>query len=207
VSAPALQSVAGLYAQRPPRIGEALSILRDAATALGKLHATGKAHGAVCLENILLDAEGAARLCHDTTTPPTASPEQERGEPPDARSDVYALGAAVAELLAGAGPLPEPISRMLAAMTAEDPGDRYNSMDEVLTALEACELMTGHVAFRLGHEAAATRSRRRALVVLIVAMGLVVLSLAMLVIFSRTPPPSGDPPDSYKELVEKRPTP
>jgi len=160
MSAPVLRSAASVAAERPLSVGEALGILRDAAQALAALHAAGAAHGAVCAENIVLDERWAARLCRDTPAPPRLSPEQERGARPDARSDVYGLGAAMADLLgieaprgsAREGGVPEPILRLLATMTADDPEDRYQTMGEVLTALEACELLTGQSAVRRGGE-------------------------------------------------------
>jgi hypothetical protein len=203
VSAPSLQSVGSLASRRPLKLGEVLGVLRDAATALGALHAAGRAHGAVCAENIVLDDEGAARLCHDEPTPTTLSPEQQAGGEPDARSDVYGLGATIADLLADAGRPPEPLERLLAMMTAESPERRYQSMAEVLTALQACELMTGYQGFRPGREAQAARERRRLLYAVVLALGAVMLLLALFVALGPTPPPRGKPPASHKELLDQ----
>jgi hypothetical protein len=183
-----------------------MGILRGAAQTLGTLHAAGMVHGAVCAENIVLDDAGAVRLCRDTVSPPTLSPEQRRGDPADARSDVYALGAAVADLLRPADAQPEPLLRLLATMMAEDPGDRYQSMGEVLMALEACELMTGHEAVRPGRGSALAPSGRRLLLFIVLAVSLAMLGLAFLGLLGRTPPARGTPPGfetELKHLVDK----
>ena len=203
MAGPSLESVGSVAARRPLKLGEALSVLRDAAAALAELHAAGGVHGAVCAENIVLDEQGAARLCKDTPSPARVSPEQEAGGAPDARSDVYSLGATVAELLAGAGPLPEPLERLLTMMAAERPEARYQTMGDVLTALEACELMTGFQAFRPGREAEAMRRRRRGLYIAVLVLGAVMVGLAALVALGPTPASQGEPPASYEKLLDK----
>lgn len=203
MSAPTLESAAALRAEGPLSIAAALAIVRDVANVLAAAHAKGLIHGSICPDNIVLDEAGAARLCKDTLAPRAASPEQQRGEPADARSDIYALGAAVAELLAGAEPVPEPLRRLLATMMADDPSARPQTMDEVLLGLEACELMTGIRALRPGQEAVAARSGRRFLYLVVVGLGLVVLGLALLAALGRTPPGAGQPPESHKPLLDK----
>jgi len=198
-----LRSVSAVAAERQLELGEALGILRDAAEALRKLHGMGGVHGAVCADNLVLDDEGITRLIRDTPVPHTLSPEQQAQQSPDARSDVYGLGATVAELVADVHVVPAPIERMLAKMAAESPGERYQAMDEVLTALEACELMTGIRGFRPGRAAETAGQRRGALVAIVVVLGLIVAGLALLVAFGPTPEPSGAPPESHKDLVER----
>lgn len=197
-----LRSAASLAAGEPLKLGAALGILRDVAEALDRLHARGAAHGAVCAENIVLDAKGVARLCHDTLQPPRASPELRGGSRPDARCDVYGLGAAIQELLGEAPALPMPIERLLATMTADDPARRYQSMADVLTALEACELMTGCRAFRPGHEPGAGGPTRQGLLTVVLLLALGVLAIALMAVLSKMPRHGGAEPDLHKELTD-----
>ena len=197
-----LRSAAELGAERPLTPAEALGVMQDVARALAATHAAGRVHGALCAENIVVDAAGVARLCRDTLVPRRMSPEQARGGSADARSDIYGLGAAIAGLLGGAKP-PEPIHRLLATMTADDPALRPQTLDEVLLGIEACELMTGLRAARPGQQGEAERSARRLFPLVVIGLGLVVLVLALVVVLGRTPERIGEPPESHKPPLEK----
>ena len=173
---------------------EALALVRDIARALAAAHGRGILHRDVKPENVLLTSEGVkvvdfgiarlaeasfqgtplpgAREARETAaglifgTPDYMSPEQAAGQRQDGRSDVYALGVLLYELLLGVppfsgasathvlaahlltpvprlpahgphGPLPAPLADLVARMMAKAPVDRPESMDEVVTALEA----------------------------------------------------------------------
>lgn len=95
------------------RIGIDLAAGLDAAHRLGIVHRDVKPHNVVLTDAgpRLLDFGIARNLGEDLTRPGAVvgtlrymSPEQARGEPVDARSDVWALGAVIYEMLTGTQP-------------------------------------------------------------------------------------------------------
>ncbi|WP_437673068.1 serine/threonine-protein kinase [Sorangium sp. So ce131] len=95
-----------------------LLIVVEALQALAYAHRKGVVHRDVSPSNVLLSFEGEIKLCdfgiaraHERSEAPLSdvlqgkagymSPEQARGEPPDVRSDVFATGILLWELLAG----------------------------------------------------------------------------------------------------------
>ncbi len=98
---------------------DAAHLLRDVAWALAYAHAQGVVHCDIKPDNILIDREGRAlvadfgiaRLADADRgprrvqgTPEYLSPEQAGGEPCDARSDLYSLGAVAFHALTGRPP-------------------------------------------------------------------------------------------------------
>src|SRR6266571_3222910 len=129
--------------EREPQlpVPEALRIADDVAKALGYAHTLGVVHRDIKPENILLEnghalvadfgiaraisAAGSDRLTETGIalgTPAYMSPEQgaEDGQV-DGRSDVYALGCVVYEMLAGAPPFTGPTAQAILARHAVDP--------------------------------------------------------------------------------------
>ncbi len=156
-------------APMPPR--EAARIAREVAEALAYAHRHGVIHRDVKPGNILVE-EGGRPVLTDfglavsevagasrwslSGTPEYASPEQIRGDPLDARTDIYSLGATLYHLLTGklpsggeasAGegvmggppPVPKGIPRRLAGIVRRamepDPARRYGSMEEMAADL------------------------------------------------------------------------
>jgi len=113
----------GLITRRGGRLptGEAISIGRDVLAGLAAAHGRGIAHRDVKPENVLLDPRGAAMLTDfgaareaepgatirvgGMGTLAYLAPEQARGEPGDARSDVYAAAVLIHEMLTGERPI------------------------------------------------------------------------------------------------------
>ena len=162
-------------------VEEALRIAREVADGLDYAHRHGVIHRDVKPENILLSeshamvadfgvsramaVNGDERLTESGVaigTPAYMSPEQASGEPVDARTDVYALGAVLYEMLAGEPPftgptvqaviakrfhteptpiravrpaVPVPVERALARALARVPADRFATTAELARAL------------------------------------------------------------------------
>jgi serine/threonine-protein kinase len=169
-------------------LDEALRIARETAQALDHAHRHGVVHRDIKPENILLTTEGDVLVADfgiaralgaesgltetglAVGTPAYMSPEQAAGEREvDARTDIYALGCVLYEMLAGEPPftgptaqaitarrmseparplrrtretVPEPVERAVAKALARVPADRYAT--------------TADFARALAHEAAVT---------------------------------------------------
>jgi hypothetical protein len=135
----------------PP--AEAARIAHDVAQALATAHARGVVHRDIKPENVLLDQSGRAfvtdfGIAHVMTqasaelagvtsgTPGYMSPEQLLGEPIDGRTDVYATGVLLFEMLAGRAPFAGgSITAVLAQHLTQSPPDLTAIAPEVPSAL------------------------------------------------------------------------
>jgi CheY-like chemotaxis protein len=136
-------------------VESALAIGTQLAESLGVAHAIGVIHRDIKPQNLLLDAAGVlkvmdfgvARLAESTAghtqagmivgTPAYMSPEQLMGENVDARSDLYAVGAVLFELLAGRLPLDGPtVMGLFAKVLAEEPPRLRSLAPEVPAPLD-----------------------------------------------------------------------
>lgn len=155
--------------QMPGRLPAHLMAAIETARALAAIHALDIFHVDLNPMNILYRTEGGRpvirivdfessyeRARHASgvfynppTTPGYSAPEVAR-QPPDARSDVFSLGAVLHTLVAGdlwvaqedlvpriegAGTIDDELRNALLTAVAPDPGDRYGSMSEFEGAL------------------------------------------------------------------------
>ncbi len=163
-----------------PRLdaAEVIELFEQVAEALVDVHAQGIVHRDLKPENLMVVREaplfvkvldfGVAHLADDGATlsgvgtPRYMAPEQALHEPVDARTDIYALGATVFELLAGAPPftgdsvsellrakqeraapalldvapsVPPHLARLVDAMIRRAPAERPDDMNDVLRRL------------------------------------------------------------------------
>jgi serine/threonine protein kinase len=168
-------------------IDQTIGIVLDLADALAYAHGVGMIHRDIKPANVLLPGLdrpvlgdfGIARLMGETGltssgmmigTPAYMSPEQGRGERGDARSDIYALGIVLYEMLTGqppydadtpyaiilkhindpltpphilTGPMPEAIERIVLKCLAKDAADRFATMAELREALRGAQPTIG----------------------------------------------------------------
>lgn len=113
-------SLAEHIARGPFPIGVALRITSDVLAGLARVHAAGVIHRDLKPANVLLTPEGEAKIAdfglahvagsattglsttgHQPGTPRYMAPEQVRGEPPDARTDLYGVAALLHEMATG----------------------------------------------------------------------------------------------------------
>ena len=147
----------------PWNIAPALHLLAHVGAALSFAHRNRAVHGDLKPGNVLLDEDGNAyvsdfvissRIVDETGTPVTSSPgyvppEEYRGEPLTARSDIFSLGVLTFELLTGVSPfehplpplsttrlgLPEDLDRVIRIATEEDPANRPERVEDFLRGL------------------------------------------------------------------------
>jgi hypothetical protein len=116
-------SLAKLLGHGPIDKEKALRIARAFADALRRLHDGGVVHGALEPSCVILDQSGASLehgACANRFTPYSA-PEQAQGKSADVRTDIFAFGAIVYEMLSGRRPFTGKSDELRTAIQERDP--------------------------------------------------------------------------------------
>jgi len=166
-------------ARGPVSETEFFDIALQVARALEAAHGQGIVHRDIKPDNLFVTRSGQAKVMDFglaktvsqeggavaqstvTGTSEYMSPEQARGEPLDARSDIYSFGLVLNEL-AGEG-LASRLAPVIAKALASDPAGRWQSAAELRTALEGIRPEPGEKIARQ-----ASRKWRRRLALLLV---------------------------------------
>jgi eukaryotic-like serine/threonine-protein kinase len=228
-----------MRAKEPFATERALDVARQVCDALAYLHDEGVVHRDIKPENILVTANGQIKildfgialfaserrltwtgLSSTIGTPDYMAPEQIRGRRGDPRTDVYALGMMLYEMLTCNLPFDSPNPRaLMKAKTAEeprppsyyipdfdpsleavilkaierDPRDRYNSARQFLKDLENPSAVAPRDPETGGvRRRVRAASRRRAVLLLVAAA--VLTFLVVLIRLSAKTLPAGSPP-------------
>ncbi|MCP3144935.1 serine/threonine-protein kinase [Pyxidicoccus xibeiensis] len=196
---------AELAARGPLSPDEALEVVEQVGAALRAAHGAGVVHRDLKAQNVVRvsgrgealhvklvdfgvakgltpDAPGASTLTHTGValgTPLSMAPEQIRGEPPDARTDLYALGVLLFQLVTGRppfqgttrheveeqhlhappprpgehAPVPAALDAVVLRCLAKQREDRYPDVDALLEELRGA-VRGGHALARAGHAVA-----------------------------------------------------
>ena len=219
------QTLRARLARGPLPVAEAVAIARQIALALEASHAAGVLHRDVKPDNVMVRSDGfvkvldfgIAKVAPDgcepgataagTTlgTPGYMSPEQIRGVEVDARSDVFALGVVVYEMLSGRAPFAgaTPADRMAATLAQGPPAlgvfnpevpDALRQVVKTALHKRAADRWADVRAFRLALEAAlapvgaAPDPRRRRLMAVFVAVVLAGIAAALVLAIGRPGP-------------------
>ncbi len=150
--------ISARIAGRPLRAEEALGLAVQIGEGLKAAHDKGITHRDIKSGNILVTRQGQAKILDFglarlagqaaltregavAGTPGYMAPEQASGDTADNRTDIWALGAVLHEMLTGrlpmgqTGTLPEGVGRLVRKSLADDPGERYQHIEDMLVDL------------------------------------------------------------------------
>jgi len=227
----------------PLPVSKAIELAVQVCHALSTAHARGVVHRDLKPENLFLAREGGAKLLDfglaklhelpdDGSEMPTASateagrwvgtpgyisPEQLNGERADERSDVFAFGAVLYEMLSGqrafrgssradtlsailerdpppmtvpGGPVPLPLERVVRRCLEKDPEDRFQSARDVAFALDALSGSTSGATTPAATRPTPARRLLRASAALVAGAALVAIGTAAGRRLFEKPPPT-----------------
>jgi len=190
------QTLEGRIKEGPLKLDDTVRIASEMAKGLKAAHAKEIVHRDIKAANVMLDGDGRAKILDFGLAQTTAStkltrmgstlgtvaymsPEQARGEEVDKRTDIWALGVTLYEMIAGTHPFggdyeqavvysilnedPEPltavrtgvpmeIERIVAKCTAKDAKSRYQGMADLLVDLANVETMSSRLSRSSVHQ-------------------------------------------------------
>lgn len=171
------ESLAARLGRGPLAVEEVLRYGEEIADALAAAHAQGMVHRDLKPDNIMITKSGAKVLDFGVArmagagddageavagTPAYMSPSQLNGNPPDARSDIFALGLVLLDMASGLhesrlppqppANLPVGLASLIEGCLQVDAASRVQSMEDVRCALHALQ--------RLRSETPPSRTRR-----------------------------------------------
>jgi predicted Ser/Thr protein kinase len=166
-------------------------------------------------------------------TPYYMSPEQAKGEKVDHRSDLYSLGATLYHMLTGKrlfdggtpvtivmkqasdeAPIPArqlepsiplPVDAFLTKLLQKSPADRYQTADDAIRALDALKQPAGSIPPGGVPAAPATPPKRKAAVVALPIVGILIFGIIVGLILGRSGKPPAAPPEAPAPKVEAKP--
>src|SRR5436190_2180065 len=214
-----------VIAGRPLPLADVLRYGARIAGALAAAHRAGIVHRDLKPANVMVTEKGGiklldfgvAKLLEPSTaetalTGPTAaqtrsglvigtfaymSPEQARGDAVDARSDIYAFGVLLHEMITGRRPsdtpalpstTPRDLQRIVSRCLKNDRDERFQAMDDVRMALEDVEIAPAAVV-----STAAVRTSRARPLLIAALIGVTAAAAAGLVWRLRPPAPAVGP--------------
>jgi eukaryotic-like serine/threonine-protein kinase len=160
------------YLSKPTSAAERLRILERLCDAVSFAHANGVIHRDLKPQNVMVGPFGevlvmdwgvATRAATEERTvagtPGYMAPEQMRGDPADARSDVYALGAIMRLLFAPE--MSKPLRAIADRAMATDPAARYASVESLAADVARFRAALPVDAYREGIAGRAARVGRK----------------------------------------------
>jgi hypothetical protein len=214
---------------------EAATLVWKLAAGLDTVHKAGIVHRDIKPSNVMIDRSGepvlmdfglarpleagARQVAGESLlgTPAYMSPEQVRGEPVEAPSDIYGLGVLLYEMLAGQPPFSGPLTRVLTRIADASPPPPPQSLrpdldlgleaiclkamaksspDRYPTAADLADALYAYLEGRPDATVGGPRPRAAVSLILGLAIAAILLpGLAILVQFNRTPnaTPAGQP--------------